>query len=106
MNATRRTTLRASGMCTSLAVMLALGGCADMPPMQPATADTVLRAQYQASGEHGAMTGDESEIITRNYERHIGITPATRSASGTSNTMSGTANSAPGMSTINAATGR
>lgn len=50
-----------------------LTGCTGpLTHQPPATADTVLAAQYQASGRHGAITGEEAGKITDNYLRQIG----------------------------------
>jgi hypothetical protein len=46
-----------------------LAGCAAMPTTPAATADSVLAAQYRASGSHGAMTGEEAARVMQRYEQ-------------------------------------
>lgn len=46
-----------------------LTGCTTSPAAPAATADSVLAAQYRASGAHGALTGEEADRIMQTYER-------------------------------------
>lgn len=55
--------------------MLLLAGCAAPPAGRYATADTVLAAQYDAGGAHGAMRGAEADAILDAYARRIAAPP-------------------------------
>jgi hypothetical protein len=53
----------------ALAGLPLLAGCAVTPPAPAATADSVLAAQYRASGSHGALTGEEADRVMQRYEQ-------------------------------------
>jgi hypothetical protein len=52
-----------------LSALPLLIGCAAAPAAPAATADSVLAAQYRASGTHGALTGEEADRVMQAYEQ-------------------------------------
>lgn len=80
-----------------------LMGCAYTRGEPSATTDTVLAAQYRASGTHSALTGAESQKITDSYQQRIGAANGPPRADTADMSASQGATSAPAL---NSALGR
>jgi hypothetical protein len=60
--------MRNNAWLLGLSALPLLIGCAATPASPAATADSVLSAQYRASGAHGALTGEEADRVMHRYE--------------------------------------
>jgi hypothetical protein len=68
--------IQARRWLVGLGLLPLLMGCTYTRGEPAATTDSVLAAQYRASGVHGAMTGSESQKVTDSYQQQIGTANA------------------------------
>jgi hypothetical protein len=81
-----------------LGLLPLLMGCTYTRGEPSATADSVLAAQYRATGAHGPLTGTEAQQITDSYQQQIGAASAPPRADMADTAATGDAQSAPAAS--------